>query len=591
MNKCNVEPFNQISSIFVPMKKYWNILRTYKSGLIISPFLVLIFVLCETTQPMLMAKVVDEGIMHRDLTSVLHIGLFMLLVSIIGLASNMGNVYISSYTAIGFGTDLRSALFSKIQQLSFSDIDQFGTSSLVTRLTNDITRVQQIVLISMRMLLRSPIMLLMATFFAVTINKELALVILTALPILGVFVFVILKKGFPLFIKVQQKVDSLNGVIRENLINIRIVKSFVREDFEKKKFNTSSEDLCDTVIRASNLMVTIFPLMQIVLNMSIIVILWFGGMKVIGGELKIGELISFVNYLTQILMSLMMLSMLVMMYARATASSRRITEVFDTEPTLENTPEGLTNENKIQNGDITFKDVCFIYPGGKNYVLKDINFGIEAGQTVAIVGATGAAKSTLLQLIPRLYDVTSGTILIDGVDVRNYNLDELHSKISIVLQKNELFSGTIAENIRWGKPDATQDEVDRATKAAQAYDFIQSFPDGYNTRLERGGVNVSGGQKQRICIARAMLRKPKILIMDDSTSAVDTDTESKIRYNLKELLTDTTVLIVTQRVNTMQAADKVIVLDNGRIESIGTPTELLKSSCMYQEIYYSQQLS
>lgn len=331
--------------------------------------------------------------------------------------------------------------------------------------------------------------------------------------------------------------------------------------------------------------------MQIVLNMSIIAILWFGGMKVIGGELKVGELISFVNYLTQILMSLMMLSMLVMMYARATASSRRITEVFDTEPTLENTPEGLTNENKIQNGDITFKDVCFIYPGGKNYVLKDINFGIEAGQTVAIVGATGAAKSTLLQLIPRLYDVTSGTILIDGVDVRNYNLDELHSKISIVLQKNELFSGTIAENIRWGKPDATQDEVDRATKAAQAYDFIQSFPDGYNTRLERGGVNVSGGQKQRICIARAMLRKPKILIMDDSTSAVDTDTESKIRYNLKELLTDTTVLIVTQRVNTMQAADKVIVLDNGRIESIGTPTKLLKSSCMYQEIYYSQQLS
>lgn len=572
------------------MKKYWQILKKYKVSLIISPLLVLISVVCETVQPMFMATIVDDGVMLSDLSVITRVGTYMVLVSILGLIITVINVYVSSRTSIGFGTDLRTVLFDKIQQLSFFDIDRFSSASLITRLTNDISRIQQVILMAMRMMLRSPLMLIMAIFFVVRINTDLAMVLLAAVPVLAVSVYFILKKGFPFFLKVQQKIDQLNEVVRENLINIRVVKSFVREDFETDKFTKRSEDLRDIVIRASNIIVSIFPLMQLIMNLSIIAILWVGGRKVMDGELRVGELISFVNYLAQVLMSLMMLSMIIMNFARASASSGRVIEVLNTEPSLTNTPEGELNQYKITRGEIEFKDVCFRYRGGETDVLKDISFHISAGETIAVAGATGSAKTSMVQLIPRLYDVTSGEIRLDGVPIKNYNLDELHDKVGMVLQKNELFTGTIADNLRWGKEDATMEELEEAAKVAQAHDFIMSFPDGYDTLLGRGGVNISGGQKQRICIARALLRKPLILILDDSTSAVDSDTEQKIRASLNELLRNTTVLIITQRINTMQSADRVMILDDGQVNAIGTPQELLENSEMYREIYNSQQI-
>lgn len=572
------------------MRKYWQILKRYKKGLLISPLFVLINVFSESIQPLFMARIIDEGVMERNLSAVTTLGVYMLLISFAGLAASIANIYTSSRTSIGFGTDLRDVLFQKIQELSFSDIDKFNSASLITRLTNDITKIQHIILISMRIFLRAPLMIIMAIFFVVKINRELSLVLIAAIPILSISIYLILRKGFPLFVKVQQLVDRLNATVRENLINIRVVKSFVREDFEEEKFIRSSEDLKDMVIKASNIVVSAFPIMQLIMNLSIIAILWFGGMKVMSGSLKVGELISFVNYLAQILISLMMLSMIMMAFARASASSKRILEVLDTDPSLENTEEGLKRKYLIQQGNITFRHVDFRHRDGDSDILKDVNFHIRSGETIAIVGATGSAKSSMVQLIPRLYDATAGEILINGINVKDYHLEELHCKIGMVLQKNELFTGSIIDNIRWGKPDATIEEIESAAKIAQAHDFIVSFTDGYDTLLGRGGVNVSGGQKQRICIARALIRKPKILILDDSTSAVDSDTEQKIRAGLASVLKETTVLIITQRLNTMQSADRVIVLEDGCVEAIGPPSELIEKSKIYQEIYNSQQL-
>ncbi len=573
------------------MKKYWQILKKYKISLAISPFLVLITSFCETIQPLFMSKIIDNGVIPKDISVITEIGAYMIGVSIIGLIVSIVNVYVSSRTSIGFGTDLRMNLFNKIQELSFAEIDRFNSASLITRLTNDISRIQQVILMSMRIMLRSPLMLIMAIFFVTRINTDLALVLVGVIPVLGLSIYLILRKGFPYFMRVQQKVDKLNGVVRENLINIRVVKSFVREDFETKKFVKSSEELRDMVINASNIIVSIFPVMQLIMNISIIVILWVGGEKVISGELKVGELISFVNYLAQVLMALMLLSMVIMTVARASASSERILEVLNTTPSLANTKEGVENKYIIKKGNVVFRNVYFRYSGGENDVLKDINFDVKQGETIAVVGATGSAKTSMLQLIPRLYDATEGEVLIDGIDVKDYNLDELHLQIGMVLQKNELFTGSILENLRWGKQDATIEEVKQVAKIAQAHDFIMSFTDGYNTLLGRGGVNLSGGQKQRICIARALLRKPRILILDDSTSAVDSDTEQKIRHNLHEWLHDTTVFIITQRINTMEAADKIIVLEDGEINAIGKASELIEKSEVYQEIYNSQQIA
>lgn len=575
---------------FSGVKRYWQILKRYRTSLWVSPLLVMVAVLCETVQPYFMSLVVDRGVLAGDLAVITRIGAWMIGSAIVGLGANLFNVYVSSRASTGFGTDLRSALFAKIQQLSFSDIDRFGSSSLITRLTNDITKIQQVILMSMRIMLRAPMMLVMAVFFVVRINVDMAWVLLGAIPVLGVCVYAILHKGFPFFIKVQRQVDALNGVVRENLINIRVVKSFVREDFETRKFTLSSEQLRDTVIRASNIIVLLFPIMQLVLNVSVIMILWAGGHKVASGQLQVGELISFVTYLMQVLMSLMMLSMVIMTVARAAASSQRIVEVLDTEPSLTNTPEGLQDRHRVEAGEVEFRNVFFRYSGGETDVLRDVSFKVRGGETLAVAGATGSAKSSMLQLIPRLYDVTQGAVLVDGIDVKDYDLDTLHEGVGMVLQQSELFSGTILENLRWGNPAASLEEVEQAARAAQAHEFIESFPEGYDTLLGRGGVNVSGGQKQRLCIARALLRRPKVLILDDSTSAVDSETERRLRESLQTYLRGTTLLIITQRVRTMQSADRVIVLEDGRVEDIGTPAELMARSQVYQEIYRSQQL-
>lgn len=553
-------------------------------SLIVCPLLVLIFVLCETAMPMLMAKIIDDGIMPKDMAIITKVAIYMLLIALAGLVTNVINVYISSRTAVGFGADLRSKLFTRIEQFSFAEIDKFSSASLVTRLTNDIFRLQMLVQLSLRLLLRSPMMLLMALFFVIRINPKLTLIVAAAIPLMALGVYLVMRKGMPLFLKVQKKLDKVNSIVRENLINIRVVKSFVREKFEEEKFEESNEELRDFSIKASNAVIAAFPLMQLIMNLSVVAVLWFGGNMVIGGSLKVGELVSLVNYLMQILMSLMMLSMIIMNFARASASSERIVEVLDTEPSLKNSEKGEEDLYRIEDGDVEFKGVYFKYPGGDEDVLSDISFRIERGKRVAVVGSTGSGKSTLVQLIPRLYDVTVGEVLIDGVDVRSYNMRELHQKIGVVLQKNELFTGTIEENLRWGKVDATQEEIEAAAKIAQAHDFITSFPKGYQTVLGRGGVNVSGGQKQRLCIARALLRYPKILILDDSTSAVDTETEKKIRSGLDRVLGDTTLFIITQRVETMDASDLIIILDEGKIEMIGTPDELREKSDIYKEL-------
>ncbi|MCD7977772.1 MAG: ABC transporter ATP-binding protein/permease [Tannerellaceae bacterium] len=573
------------------MKKYWQIIKGYKTSLLLSPLLVLIMVLCETAQPMFMAKIVDNGVMLGDLSYIIRIGIYMVLISLLSLVVSIGNIYVSSYTSVGFGTDLRTALFNRIQQFSFSDIDLFSPASLITRLTNDITKIQMVILMSLRMLLRSPLMLIMALFFVLRINRDLGWILAVSIPVLSISLYIILRSAFPYFVIVQQKLDQLNEVVRENLTNIRLVKSFVREDFEVDKFERSSGELRDIVIRASNIVITAFPILQLVMNFSILAVLWFGGRKVINSQLQVGELISVVNYLAQILFSLMMLSMIIMTAARASASSERVLEVLNKEPSLTNTPEGVLNKYRVHKGEVIFQQVDFRYQDGETDVLHEINFSAYPGETIAVVGATGSAKTSLVQLIPRLYDVTGGQILIDGIDVRDYNLEELHEGVGVVLQKNVLFSGTIAENLRWGKEDATPEEMEEAARAAEAHDFIISLSDGYDTLLERGGSNLSGGQKQRICIARALLRKPKVLILDDNTSAVDTETELKIRTNLNRMLEDTTVFIITQRLNTMQSADRVMILDDGQIIAMGSPDELMETSEVYREIYNSQQLT
>jgi ATP-binding cassette subfamily B protein len=572
------------------MKKYWQILKKYKAGLILCPILVLIFVICETMLPMLMARVVDDGIIPKDMSVVTSVGLEMLLISLVGLVANITNVYFSTKVGIGFSTDLRRELFSHIQQFSFFEIDTFNSSSLITRLTGDITRLQTLVMMSLRLLLRSPMMVILALVFVIRVNPDLAWVVGASIPVLAVPVYVILTKGFPLFVLVQEKVDKLNSVVRENLINIRVVKSFVREDFEKKKFRRSAEELQEAAIRASNMAVTIFPMMQLVMNVSVALILWLGGHQVVAGSLKVGELISVVNYLIQILVSLMILSFIFVMFVRASASSKRILEVLDTDPSLKNTETGLQHTHQIELGEIKMNLVSFRYKGSENDVLKSLNLHIRQGELIALVGATGAGKSSMLQLIPRLYDVTEGEVLIDGVDVKDYHLDELHSKIGMVLQNNELFAGTIEDNLRWGNPNASDQEIRWAAKMAQADEFIESFENGYLSILGRGGINVSGGQKQRICIARALLLHPKILILDDSTSAVDTKTEREIMKNIRQTMKGTTVLMVTQRVANMHAADRIIVLEDGHIEDIGTHDELLQRSEIYLEIFQSQQM-
>jgi len=573
------------------MKEYFPFFQKYRKALILAPTLVIIDVFCEIVQPKLMSKIVDLGVSQKSLLYVLHTGGIMVALSLVAIAANVGNIYYSSHASVGFAAELRKGMFNKIQKLSVSNIESLSSASLVTRLTNDVNILQEVIMMSLRLMIRAPLMLLFAVVIAISINAGLASIIAIAIPVLAVIIYYILRRGLPFFEKVQRKLDKVNATIQENLVNVRVVKSFVREDFEKKKFGFSNNELREISVKASGTVVLILPVMQLVMNISIVAIVWFGGNKIISGTFQVGQLMSFITYITQILMSLMMLSMTLMTLARAGASSERILEVLNAKVDIFDSPSAIEKNLTVKLGKVEFENVFFKYHSdGSEYVLKNISFTILPGETVALIGATGSAKTTLVQLIPRLYEVSKGRVLVDDADVRDFTMQNLRKNVKLVLQQNELFSGTIKQNLKWGNPEASDEEIVTAAKASQAHDFIQSFPKQYETVLGQGGVNISGGQKQRLCIARAILRKPSILILDDSTSAVDTTTEAKIRESFNGHLKDTTKIIIAQRISSIMSADKIILLDNGEIIGTGTHTELMINNPVYKEIYNSQLL-
>jgi len=569
------------------MKKLLSYLKPYWKPTLLAPILMLIEVICDLSQPTLLASIVDNGVAKSNLPYILHTGALMLGIALIGMAGGMGCSVASSIASQNFGASLRSAVFKKIQLLSPLNIDRFKTSSLVTRLTNDITQLQTIVLMSLRIMVRAPLLFIGGIIMAISLNARLTLILAVSIPLLAVVIYYRMKKSTPLFSYMQQKLDRVNAVIRENLSGIRLVKAFVRADHEKKRFATANDELMYATLQAFNLIITMIPMVILIMNFSIVAVLWFGGWDINRGNMEVGQIIAFVNYITQILFSLMMIGNILLFISRASASAERVNEVLDTNINIKNTDN--PDFTPLSSGDVTFENVSFGYSGDKNQlVLKEISFHAPSGKTIAILGSTGSGKSTLVNLIPRFYDVTGGRVTVDKRDVRSIDLYTLRSGIGIVPQDTILFSGTIKDNIRWGKEDATDEEIMEAAKVAQAHEFIMSFPQGYDTQLGQRGVNLSGGQKQRIAIARAIIKKPPILILDDSTSAVDVVTEQQIQKALKEFITGSTIFIIAQRISSVMDADKILVLNEGRIEAEGTHEELLQSSSLYQDIYNSQ---
>ena len=532
--------------------------------------------------------IINNGVADRDTGYIIRMGIIMVLTAIVMAAGGIGGAYFSAKASICFTSDLRDALFAKVQNFSFKNIDQYSTGSLVTRLTNDVQQVQNVTMMGLRLLFRAPGMLIGALIMAFLMNAKLALVILIVIPFLSIAIVTIMVKAFPRFTLMQKKIDKLNSGIQEALTNVRVIKSFVREDYEEEKFQTMNQDLKDSSLNAMKIVIATMPIMMFAMNVTTLAVVWYGGNIIIAGNMQVGDLTAFTTYIVQILMSLMMLSMVLLQSSRAIASVKRISEVLDTEIDL--TDENASRKDlKVTEGKVEFKDVAFSYSNeGGEKILEHINFTAEPGKVLGIIGTTGSGKTSLVQLIPRLYDVTEGQVLVDGVDVREYSLKNLRDGVGMVLQKNVLFSGTIDENLRWGNDEASEEEVRSAAGAAQADGFVTSFTKGYDSDLGQGGSNVSGGQKQRLCIARALLKKPKILILDDSTSAVDTATEAKIRESFSTTLKDTTKIIIAQRIGSVESADKIIVLDDGKIIGMGTHEELMKNCEAYQEIYYSQ---
>ena len=575
------------------MDKYKKYVKPYLSAFILGPIFMIVEVLGEVILPKLMSIIINYGCGQggyesRGIGFIIMIGGAMILTAVFMMAGGVLGAYFAVKASVNFAADLRRDVFKKVQDFSFANIEKFSTGSLVTRLTNDITNMQNVISIGLRMLLRAPGMLIGGLIMAFVMNWRLAIVFCVVIPLLIVAIVLIMRVALPRFNIMQTKIDSLNSRIQENITNQRVVKSFVRDDFEKKTFDTANEDLKDNTLRAMKVVIMTIPIMTLAMNITVMAVVWFGGRQIIVGSMPVGDLTAFTTYVTQILMSLMMVSMIFIQGSRAMASSRRILEVLDTKVDL-NDEEASMTDKKVEKGEIEFRHVGFrYYKKHKNNVLQDINFVAHPGEVIGIIGSTGSGKSSLVQLIPRLYDCDEGEVLVDGVNVKEYSLEHLRNGVAMVLQKNTLFSGTIMDNLRWGDEHASDEEVRQAAEAAQADLFVRDFNEGYNMELGQGGVNVSGGQKQRLCIARALLKKPKILILDDSTSAVDTATEAKIRQSFSTTLKDTTKLIIAQRISSVETADRILVMDEGRIVGQGTHEELLNTCEAYQEIYYSQ---
>ena len=566
-------------------------LEGYKKEALRSPVFIILEVICELLLPLAMAEIVNEAIPSGDIGRIFLLGGVMLLLSVLAMVFGVLSAKYATFASQGFGANLRQCLFDKIQSFSFADIDRFSSASLITRTTNDVNAMTMMLNMGLRMLWRAPVMLIVALVITIKLNARLSLVLLTVIPVLALGIGIIMKICSRLFQVMQQKIDGLNNTLQENLVAIRVVKAFVRQDHEKSKFKTANDQLTQAGMNVGLRVITMMPLMTVAMNAATVGVLYLGGKMVMKAQFDLGDLQAILTYVSQILMSVMMVAMTLLQLSRAQACARRINEVLDTEPSVENSDRSAARTLPAPRGEVEFRDVSFKYvaSGTGDDVLEHISFTVRPSQFVAIVGGTGTGKSSLVNLIPRFYDVTGGAVLVDGMDVRDYPLEQLRSRIGMVLQSNILFSGTIRENLLWGDPDATEEQMIQAAKDAQAYDFIMSFPDGFDTLLEQGGVNVSGGQKQRLCIARAMLRHPAILILDDSTSAVDSATEAAIRASFAKNLKGTTVIIIAQRISSVQYADEILVLDDGKIAGQGTHEELLANNTIYQEIYQSQQ--
>mgnify|MGYP004525865589 FL=1 len=569
------------------IKRLAGCIREYKKPSILSPLFISGEVILECAIPFITAKMINLMGNGGDFTTVLKFGGLLLLVAFASLACGVLSGNFSATAACGFAKNLRHDLYYRVQEYSFGNIDKFSSSSLVTRLTTDINNVQMAYMMIIRIVVRAPFMFIFSMIMAFALNARTASIFVIIIPFLGFALFLIIRRAMPLFRKVFKKYDRLNNSVQENVKGMRVVKSFVREDYETRKFAKASEDVCADFTRAEKLVALNGPVMQLAMQGAILLVSYFGASLIVrDGVMHVGELSSLITYGMQILSSLMMLSMIFVMLTMAQASAQRICEVLEEEPTIV-TPDNA--EMQVKNGDIDFNNVSFKYHSdAEKFALKDINLHIRSGETVGIIGGTGSSKSTLVQLIPRLYDVTEGSVSVGGTDVRKYDLKSLRNAVAFVLQKNVLFSGSIKDNLRWGNPDASDEELERVCKLAQADEFIRSFPDGYDTHIEQGGTNVSGGQKQRLCIARALLKKPKVIILDDSTSAVDTKTDALIRRAFASEIPDTTKIIIAQRISSVQDADKIVVLDDGRISAVGTHNELIKSSEIYREVYESQ---
>ena len=576
------------------MKQYKKYVIPYKSAFILGPIFMIVEVLGEIILPKLMSMIINYGC-GQDVTVaakgpayIIGIGAAMIGTALLMMMGGVLGAYFAVKASVNFAGDLRRDVFAKVQKFSFANIEKFSTGSLVTRLTNDITNIQNVLSMGLRMLLRAPGMLIGGLIMAFLMNAKLALVFCGVIPVLIIALAFVMKTAFPRFDVMQTKIDGLNSRIQENITNQRVVKSFVRDDFEKETFDRANNELKDKTLRAMKVVILTMPIMTLAMNLTVMAVVWFGGQQILIGDMPVGNLTAFTTYVTQILMSLMMVSMIMIQGSRAMASSHRILEVLDTDIDL-NDDNASEKDRLVTSGEIEFKNVCFrYYKKHKKNVLQNINFTAKPGEVVGIIGSTGSGKSSLVQLIPRLYDCDEGEVLVDGVNVKEYSLNHLRDGVAMVLQKNTLFSGSIMENLRWGDEEATDEQVKEAAKAAQADGFVSEFADGYDRELGQGGVNVSGGQKQRLCIARALLKKPKILILDDSTSAVDTATEAQIRKSFSTTLKDTTKLIIAQRISSVEDADRILVMDEGQIVGQGTHKELLESCETYQEIYYSQ---